>query len=159
LPEACRQKGAKLLILILILLLLLLYLGRTACTKEIKIKIKRVQQRSEMHPPFSALEGACQAGSGSYSCLLFMEAPERLIQELKTKIIAGFHLEGITPGDIQGDAPIFGTGLGLDSIDALELVAIVEEDYGVIIQERQVADQAFASVRTLAEFITAHQSR
>jgi len=83
---------------------------------------------------------------------------ESLIEELKTKIIAGFNLEGVAPADINPDAPIFGTGLELDSIDALELVAIVEQDYGIIITERSVADQAFASLRALAGFITSHRT-
>jgi acyl carrier protein len=82
---------------------------------------------------------------------------ENLIEELKSKIIAGFKLEGVTPGDIKTDDPLFGTGLGLDSIDALELVAILEQDYGILIQERQVADKAFASVRALAEFVAANR--
>ena len=52
----------------------------------------------------------------SYALRIAMES---LIEELKTKIIAGFHLEGVTPADINADEPIFGTGLELDSIDAL----------------------------------------
>jgi len=76
-----------------------------------------------------------------------------LIPELKTKIIGALNLEKVTPADIQDEAPLFGTGLGLDSIDALELVALLEQDYGIIIQERAVADQAFASVRALADFV------
>jgi acyl carrier protein len=83
---------------------------------------------------------------------------ESLIEELKTKIIAGFHLEGVTPADINADEPIFGTGLELDSIDALELVAILESDYGIVILERSVADKAFASVRALAEFVAAKRT-
>ena len=82
---------------------------------------------------------------------------DKLIEELKSKIIAGFRLERVTPLDIQTDAPLFGVGLGLDSIDALELVAILEQDYGIVIQERQVADNAFASVRALAEFVAANR--
>ena len=82
---------------------------------------------------------------------------ESLIEELKQKIIAGFNLEGVTPADIQADEPIFGTGLELDSIDALELVAILEQDYGIVISERAVADQAFASVRALSGFVAAHR--
>ena len=83
---------------------------------------------------------------------------ESLIDELKTKIIAGFRLEGIAPADINPDEPIFGTGLELDSIDALELVAILEQDYGIIITERSVADQAFASLRALAGFVAANRT-
>jgi len=81
---------------------------------------------------------------------------DALIAELKTKIITALNLEKVTPADIQDEAPLFGTGLGLDSIDALELVALLEQDYGIVIQERAVADKAFANVRSLADFVT-HQ--
>lgn len=83
---------------------------------------------------------------------------ESLIEELKTKLIAGFRLEGVTPADIKPDDAIFGSGLDLDSIDALELVAILEQDYGIVITERAVADKAFASVRALAEFVAANRT-
>jgi acyl carrier protein len=83
---------------------------------------------------------------------------ESLIQELKAKIIAGFQLEGVTLADINPDTPIFGTGLKLDSIDALELVAMLESDYGILILERSVADKAFASVRALAEFVAVNRT-
>jgi len=86
-------------------------------------------------------------------------AMESLMQELKSKIISGLNLEGVTPDDIKEAEPIFGTGLGLDSIDALELVAILEQDYGILIQERQVADQAFASMQALAEFVCARRQK
>ena len=82
---------------------------------------------------------------------------ESLIEELKTKIIAGLNLDGVQAADIKTDDPLFGTGLGLDSIDALELVALLDQDYGIVIQERQVADKAFASVRALAEFVAANR--
>ena len=80
-----------------------------------------------------------------------------LIDELKTKIIAGLNLESVSPADIREQEPLFGTGLGLDSIDALELVAILEQDYGIVIQERQVADKAFASVQALAAFVAVNR--
>jgi len=83
---------------------------------------------------------------------------EPLIEELKQKIIAGFNLEGVTPADIKADEPLFGAGLELDSIDALELVAILEQDYGIVITERSVADKAFASLRALAEFVAANRA-
>ncbi len=78
---------------------------------------------------------------------------EALIDELKNKIIAVLSLEDIKPSDIKTDEPIFGTGLGLDSIDSLELVSMLERDYGILIEEMSVAQKAFASVRTLAEFV------
>ena len=79
---------------------------------------------------------------------------EALIQELKIKIIAALSLERVEPHQIQPDDPIFGTGLGLDSIDALELVAMLEHEYGIIIQDRPTADVAFRSLRSLAEFVS-----
>jgi acyl carrier protein len=82
---------------------------------------------------------------------------DSLIEELKKRVISGFALENITLADIDPDAPIFGAGLGLDSIDALELVVILEQDYGIVIQDRTMADQAFASFRALAEFVAANR--
>jgi acyl carrier protein len=79
---------------------------------------------------------------------------EALMDELKAKIIAALNLDGVQPADIPAEAPLFGTGLGLDSIDALELVAMLENHYGIVIQERAVADRAFASVRALADFVS-----
>lgn len=82
---------------------------------------------------------------------------DALIAELKTKIIHALSLERVQPSDIKDDQPLFAAGLGLDSIDALELVALLEQDYGILIQERAVADRAFASVRALAEFVSTHR--
>ena len=73
--------------------------------------------------------------------------------ELKTKIIALFDLEDVTPDQIDDDAPLFGAGLGLDSIDALELVVLLERDYGIVIKDMEAGRPAFQSVRTLAAFI------
>jgi acyl carrier protein len=78
---------------------------------------------------------------------------DALIQELKAKIVTALSLPGVKTDEIQPEAPLFGTGLGLDSIDALELVAMLEQEYGIVIQERAVADKAFQSMRSLAEFV------
>jgi acyl carrier protein len=75
--------------------------------------------------------------------------------ELKTKIIESLKLQDITPEQIDDDAPLFGTGLGLDSIDALELVVLLEKDYGIVIKDIEEGRPAFRSVKTLAEFIDA----
>ncbi len=83
---------------------------------------------------------------------------DSLIEELKNKIISSLSLDRVKPGDIKDDQPLFGTGLGLDSIDALELVALLEQDYGILIEERAVADKAFASVRSLAEFVSTNRT-
>ena len=76
-----------------------------------------------------------------------------LTDELKKKIIAGLNLEKVTPADIKDDEPLFGTGLGLDSIDALDLVSMLERDYGILIQDMEVAKQAFATYRSLEDFV------
>jgi len=78
---------------------------------------------------------------------------QSLIEELKQKIVAALNLQEVKPADIKEDEPLFGAGLGLDSIDALELVVMLERDYGIIIKEQEVARKAFASVRALAAFI------
>ena len=75
--------------------------------------------------------------------------------ELNSKIIESLKLQDITPEQIDDDAPLFGTGLGLDSIDALELVVLLEKDYGIVIKDIEEGRPAFRSVKTLAEFIAA----
>jgi len=82
---------------------------------------------------------------------------DALIEDLKTKIISTLNLQRVKRAEIKPDDPIFGTGLGLDSIDALELVAMLESEYGILVQERAVADKAFASIRALAEFVSTHR--
>ena len=59
---------------------------------------------------------------------------EQLIEELKKEIIEVLNLEGMTPADIDENAPLFGEGLGLDSIDALELIVLMEKNYGIKLQ-------------------------
>ena len=76
-------------------------------------------------------------------------------QELKQKIIDALKLQDVTPDQIDDDAPLFGTGLGLDSIDALELVVLLEKEYGIVIKDIEEGRPAFRSVRTLADFIAA----
>ena len=78
---------------------------------------------------------------------------EELIADLKTKIVAGLQLEGVQPADIDSDGPLFVEGLGLDSIDAVELVVILERDFGIRLKDMETAKAAFKSVRSLASFI------
>lgn len=77
--------------------------------------------------------------------------------ELKTKIIESLRLQDVTADQIDDEAPLFGTGLGLDSIDALELVVMLEKHYGIVIKDIEEGRPAFRSIRTLAEFIEAKQ--
>ncbi|MGA2139402.1 MAG: phosphopantetheine-binding protein [Verrucomicrobiia bacterium] len=78
---------------------------------------------------------------------------QELMTELKQKIVAALNLQEVKPADIKDDEPLFGAGLGLDSIDALELVVMLERDYRIVIKEQTVARAAFASVRSLAAFV------
>jgi acyl carrier protein len=75
-----------------------------------------------------------------------------LIEDLKKEIIAVLNLD-ILPADIDADAPVFGDGLGLDSIDALELIVLMEKKYGIRLTDQKKAKKIFRSVRTMAEFI------
>jgi acyl carrier protein len=78
---------------------------------------------------------------------------EELCKYLKKMIIDTLKLEEITAEEIKDDAPLFKEGLGLDSIDALELVVAIENIFNVIIEDEDVGKKAFASVNTLARFI------
>ena len=60
---------------------------------------------------------------------------DELIEELKASIIEALNLEDLTPADIDADAPLFGEGLGPDSIDALELIVLMERNYGIRLKD------------------------
>lgn len=80
---------------------------------------------------------------------------DNLQQEIKQLIIESLALEDITPEDIQAEEPLFGDGLGLDSIDALELGVALKQQYGITIkgQDEALVRKYFFSVATLAEYI------
>ena len=82
---------------------------------------------------------------------------EELIEKLKQQLITELNLEEVTPVDIDTDAPLFGEGLGLDSIDALEIMLILERNYGIKIQNPSEGKEIFYSIRTLASYIQANQ--
>ncbi len=82
-----------------------------------------------------------------------MSTVEETISELKEKIIATLGLLDVTPEDIKDDDPLVGGETGIDSIDVLELVMMIEKDYGVKIDSKELGARVFASVRTLATFI------
>lgn len=81
-----------------------------------------------------------------------------LLEKLKYELITELNLEEITPEEIDADAPLFGNeGLGLDSIDALEIILILERNYGIKIENPAKGKEIFYSVRTLADFINTHR--
>lgn len=79
---------------------------------------------------------------------------EPTIVRLKQVIVRALNLQDLRPEDIETDAPLFGAGLGLDSVDALELVVAIEKEFGIRTESHEVGKEAFASVRSLAGFVT-----
>lgn len=75
------------------------------------------------------------------------------MDKLKGEIILQLNLEGVKKEDIDSDATLFGEGLGLDSIDALELIVLLEKNYGIKIANPADGKKIFQSIRTMAEFI------
>jgi acyl carrier protein len=86
---------------------------------------------------------------------------DALSARIKHLIVDTLKLEGVQPQDIKDDEPLIGSGLSLDSIDALELVVQLEKEFGIKISSSEESRQALASVKSLAEFIRARadQSR
>jgi acyl carrier protein len=78
---------------------------------------------------------------------------EELIEKVKQMIIDALRIEGMTPADIETDAPLFGEGLGLDSIDALQLVVAMEKEFGVVVPDAATGTRVFLSVRAMAGYI------
>ena len=81
---------------------------------------------------------------------------EALIQELKEKIIHTINLEGVVPDDIKEEDQLVGGPLGIDSIDVLELVLMLERDYAVVVKDRELGAKVFASLRSMADYIQEH---
>lgn len=84
---------------------------------------------------------------------------EELIQQLKEQIIDVLNLEDLTPADIDSDAPLFGEGLELDSIDALELIVLLEKNYGIKLADASKGKEVFRSVRVMADFISKNRTK
>jgi len=84
---------------------------------------------------------------------------EELILQLKSQIIEALNLEDMEPQDIEDDAPLFGDGLGLDSIDALELIVLLEKNYGIKLKNPAEGKEIFKSVRCIAEYVEANRTK
>ena len=84
---------------------------------------------------------------------------EELKAELKAKIIEALNLEEVTIDEIEDQAPLFGDGLGLDSIDALELTVLLDKDYGIKVTDPKVGKTIFQSIETLAAYISENRTK
>lgn len=84
---------------------------------------------------------------------------EELIKKLKMQIIEALNLEDMTPEDIDDKAPLFGEGLGLDSIDALELIVLMEKEYGIKLKNPAEGKQIFQSVEVMAKYISENRTK
>lgn len=84
---------------------------------------------------------------------------ETLIEQLKNQIIEALNLEDMTAADIDADAPLFGEGLGLDSIDALELIVLMERQYGIKLSNPAEGKEIFKSVSTIADYVSKNRKK
>lgn len=84
---------------------------------------------------------------------------EEMILKLKQEIIEVLNLEDIKPEDIDNDAPLFGEGLGLDSIDALELIVLMEKNYGIKLQDPAKGKEIFKSINVMSDYIQKNRTR
>ena len=82
---------------------------------------------------------------------------DELIEQVKQLIIDALRIEGMSTSEIETDAPLFGEGLGLDSIDALQLVVAMEKDFGVVVPDAATGTTVFQSVRSMAAYIAEHR--
>lgn len=81
------------------------------------------------------------------------------IYQLKKQIIEALNLEEITPEDIDANAPLFGSGLGLDSIDALELIVLMEREYGIKLKNPAEGKEIFKSIASIADYVSKNRTK
>lgn len=84
---------------------------------------------------------------------------EELVLQLKQQIIKTLNLEEIAPDDIDSAAPLFGEGLGLDSIDALELIVMLEKYYGIRLSSPAQGKEIFKSIDTIAQYVQKNRTK
>jgi acyl carrier protein len=90
--------------------------------------------------------------NGDDTLAAMSEAPA-IPSRIKRLIVDSLHLEGMKPEMIEDEAPLFGEGLGLDSVDALELVVALEKEFGIKIKSQELGREVFSSVSSLSQFI------
>ena len=84
---------------------------------------------------------------------------QELKEQLKKQIIEFLNLTDLTPLDIKDDEPLFGDGLGLDSIDSLELIVLLKREYGITIQDPKEGRKILVDINTIVDYITAHRTK
>lgn len=84
---------------------------------------------------------------------------EELKQQLKKQIIGFLNLTSLKPEDIKDDELLFGEGLGLDSIDSLELIVLLKREYGIIIQDPKEGRKVLVDVNTMVDYIQKHRTK
>lgn len=82
-----------------------------------------------------------------------------LKQELKQQIIEFLNLTPLTPDEIKDDEPLFGDGLGLDSIDSLELIVLLKRNYGITIQDPKEGRKVLININTMVEYIESNRTK
>jgi len=82
---------------------------------------------------------------------------EEIIEKLKIQLIDQLNLEDLEPSDLDSDEPLFGSKLGLDSIDALEIIVLLEREHGIKVLNQEDGKKIFKSIRSIAEHISAHK--
>lgn len=83
----------------------------------------------------------------------------QLKQQLKEQIISFLNLPSVTPADIADDQPLFGEGLGLDSIDSLELIVLLNREYGIVIKDPKEGRKVLVDINTMIDYIQQHRTK
>ncbi|HYM93873.1 MAG TPA: phosphopantetheine-binding protein [Chitinophagaceae bacterium] len=84
---------------------------------------------------------------------------QELKQQLKKQIIEFLNLTSLTPEEIKDDEPLFGDGLGLDSIDSLELIVLLKKEYGIFIQDPKEGRKVLVNINTIVDYIAQHRTK
>jgi acyl carrier protein len=87
-----------------------------------------------------------------------METTE-LKEQLKKQIIEFLNLQSVNPADIKDDEPLFGEGLGLDSIDSIELIVLLNRVYGIVIEDPKEGRRILVDINTMADYIEKHRTK
>jgi acyl carrier protein len=83
----------------------------------------------------------------------------QLKQQLKKQIVEFLNLINVNPEDIKDDEPLFGKGLGLDSIDSIELIVLLSREYGITIQDPKEGRKVLVDINTMADYIEKHRTK